>query len=78
MAYDPESVTLQSGYRTGFSPPAPGSLAPGELYVELTSPDAPGVPALWMGLPDYLGIEGNIAQLATMAAPAASETGETA
>ena len=47
MPVDPELVTLLSTYRVGFLPPVPGTLVPGELYVEIGDGTAP--PQLWVG-----------------------------
>lgn len=69
---DVEQVTHMPGYRVGFLPPVPGSLAAGEMYLELSPPDAPGVPTLWIGLPDYLAVEGNLVQLASVPGGAAA------
>ena len=65
---DTAAVTFLPTYRVGYLPPEPGSLAAGELYIELTPPDAPGVPAMWLGLPDYLGVEGGQAKLVSVPA----------
>ena len=45
--FDPETVITLPGYRVGFRSPKEGSLAGGELYVEVTAP-----PRLWVGGPD--------------------------
>jgi hypothetical protein len=42
-----ETVTLQGTYRIGFSPPAEGSLAAGEIYVQV--PVDGGAPVLFVG-----------------------------
>lgn len=63
MAVDLETVTLMSTYRVGFLPPAPGSLAAGELYIEIASPDAPAAPRIWVGTPKYTETSGDIALL---------------
>ena len=45
---DPETVSMMSGYRVGFLPPKPDSLAAGELFIEIGT--EPGVaPRLWVG-----------------------------
>jgi hypothetical protein len=53
MAFDPETVTTLPGYRVGLRTPKDGSLAAGEIYVELSAP-----PRLWIG-----GPEGTVALL---------------
>jgi hypothetical protein len=63
MAVDLETVTLMSSYRVGFLPPAWGSLAPGELYIEIMPPDKPGSPQLWVGAPDYAEAPGGAMSL---------------
>lgn len=63
MAVDLETVTLMGSYRVGFMPPAWGSLAPGELYIEVKPPDAPGPPQLWVGAPDYAEAPGGAVSL---------------
>ena len=61
MAVDLETVTLISTYRVGFLPPKSGSLAAGEIYIEIASPDAPAAPRLWLGTPKYTEASGDIA-----------------
>jgi hypothetical protein len=63
MAVDLETVTLMSSYRVGFLPPVWGSLAPGELYIEVMPPDAPGPPQLWVGAPAYAEVPGGAISL---------------
>lgn len=63
MAVDLETVTLMSSYRVGFLPPAWGSLAPGELYIEVMPPDDPGPPKLWVGVPGYAAAPGDAMSL---------------
>jgi hypothetical protein len=63
MAIDLETVTLMSTYRVGFLPPKAGSLAAGELYIEVAPPDAPAVPRIWVGTPTYTETSGDIALL---------------
>ena len=46
MAIDPETVFSLPGYRVGYRSPADGSLALGELYIEIAAP-----PRLWVGGP---------------------------
>lgn len=46
MAIDKETVSTLPGYRVGYRSPADGSLALGELYVEIAAP-----PRLWVGGP---------------------------
>jgi hypothetical protein len=63
MSVDPETVHIQPTYRVGFSAPVPGSLAAGELYVEVAPPGG-GAPRVWVGTME--GTEdfpGNIASL---------------
>lgn len=45
---DLETVTFMGSYRVGFLPPLAGSLAAGELFVELSDPAA--TPRLWIGM----------------------------
>jgi hypothetical protein len=61
MTVDLETVTLMSTYRVGFLPPKAGSLAAGELYVEVAPPDAPAAPRIWVGTPKYTETSGDIA-----------------
>jgi hypothetical protein len=63
MAVDLETVTLMSTYRVGFLPPVWGSLAAGELYIEIMPPDKPGPPQLWVGAPDYAEAPGGAMSL---------------
>ena len=59
---DPETVSLMSGYRSGFLPPKPDSLAAGELYIELGT--EPGfAPRLWVGAIRDESFAGNITGL---------------
>jgi hypothetical protein len=53
MPFDPETVITLPGYRVGLRTPKDGSLAAGEIYVELSAP-----PRLWIG-----GPEGTVALL---------------
>jgi hypothetical protein len=53
MTFDPETVTTLPGYRVGLRTPKDGSLAAGEMFVELSAP-----PRLWIG-----GPEGTVALL---------------
>jgi hypothetical protein len=55
MSVDPETVILMSTYRVGFMPPKRGSLAPGELYIELVPPAGGGMPRMWVGAIDATG-----------------------
>jgi len=43
--FDPETVILQATYRIGFLPPLKGSLALGEIFIELGE----GAPRFWVG-----------------------------
>lgn len=63
MTVDLGTVSLMSTYRVGFLPPAWGSLAPGELYVEVMPPDAPGPAQLWVGVPAYVEAPGDAMSL---------------
>jgi len=47
-------------YRVGFLSPELGSLAAGELYVEVT-PAGGDLPRLWVGTPQHVGVSGNVA-----------------
>lgn len=58
MAVDPQTVNLMSTYRVGFQPPAGGSLAAGEIYIELTPS-----PRLWVGTMANTGFEGDVVEL---------------
>jgi hypothetical protein len=51
MPVDPETVVLMSTYRVGFAPPKKGSLAAGELYIQVATPDQ-GPPWIWIGQMD--------------------------
>lgn len=63
MSVDLETVTLMSTYRVGFLPPKAGSLAAGEIYVEVADPAAPAPPRIWVGTPKYTETSGDIALL---------------
>ena len=51
-----EMVSLQGTYRIGFSPPVAGSLAAGEIYVQV--PADGGAPVLFVG-----GLEATVVQM---------------
>jgi hypothetical protein len=55
MSIDLETVILMGTYRVGFMPPKRGSLAPGELYIELVPPAGGGMPRMWVGAIDATG-----------------------
>jgi hypothetical protein len=62
MAASPDlsTVAILSSYRVGYLPPPFGSLAAGELYIEVT-PAGGGVPRLWVGTAEPAGFAGNVA-----------------
>lgn len=64
---DPELVTLQGTYRIGVSPPVAGSLAPGELYIQIPADGA--APVMFVG-----GLEATVVSMVTGPPPAGTTT----
>jgi hypothetical protein len=63
-----EAVSLQGTYRIGFSPPVAGSLAAGEIYIQVPVDGA--APVMFVG-----GLEGTVVQMgATAPAGTAART----
>ena len=59
---DPEKTVIFSSYRAGFKPPLPGSLRPGELYIEMVQEEGEA-PRVWIGAVPDTGFTGGIASL---------------
>jgi hypothetical protein len=57
---DLSTVSFMASYRVGYIPPAMGTLAPGELFVETTPPGG-GAPRLWIGTAPGSGFPGDTA-----------------
>ena len=61
---DLETVTLQGTYRIGYAPPAPGTLAAGEIYIQVPADGA--APVFFVG-----GLENTVVSMVTGPPPAA-------
>lgn len=62
---NPELVSLQGTYRIGVSPPVAGSLAPGEIYIQVPADGA--APVFFVG-----GLEDTVVSMVTATMPAAA------